>query len=158
MLLTALGGGGAGGSLTPSSASGSIYNRQDEDDNSGSGVGGEGGSKSRRFKPPHSDAVAGGRGCHPLLPRQWANLVPGFLKLELIRNNSSSEEQQTSTSNVNSRKSTSDTSSLIKNTFWESAPLSIPLHVNALITAQVCTVPHDLYFIWLLQSISIFEP
>uniref|UniRef100_A0A5K3F2R3 E3 ubiquitin-protein ligase n=1 Tax=Mesocestoides corti TaxID=53468 RepID=A0A5K3F2R3_MESCO len=66
---------------------------------------------------------------HRLLPRRWSAVVPGFLKLELVRQ---VEESTTATS---SRKSSSENDGSLKGTFWENTPLSLPLHVNALITA-----------------------
>ncbi|VDM16480.1 unnamed protein product [Hydatigera taeniaeformis] len=92
------------------------------------GVGGDGGG------PSHSPCDQ-----PPLrpLPRRWPTLVPGFLKLEMIRQQ---DEPPTSTavgpssSSSSSRKTMGESDCPAKGSFWENAPISLPIHANALIT------------------------
>ncbi len=100
--------------------------------------------RPHRSKNHGSSSSSGGRS---LLPRRWATLVPGFLKLELVRQTNDEANSTAAAATANqqsSRKSSSSTSSgesLLKGTFWENAPTSMPLHVNSLITAQVTCSP-----------------
>ncbi|VDK37046.1 unnamed protein product, partial [Taenia asiatica] len=79
------------------------------------------------------------------LPRRWATLVPGFLKLEMIRQSDESPSTTTaaavaSSSSLSSSSSSSSRKTLVegevsgKGTFWENAPTTLPIHANALIT------------------------
>ncbi|CDI97293.1 E3 ubiquitin protein ligase TRIP12 [Echinococcus multilocularis] len=102
------------------SRSGALSNRR-------VGSGGEGGG------PSHSP-------CDQLplrpLPRRWATLVPGFLKLELVRqvDEPPSTATTTATSSSLSRKTAAEGEASGKGTFWENAPTTLPIHANALIT------------------------
>ncbi|KAL5109180.1 E3 ubiquitin-protein ligase TRIP12 [Taenia crassiceps] len=74
------------------------------------------------------------------LPRRWATLVPGFLKLEMVRQSDESPSTTTaaavvsSTSSSSSRKTVVESEASGKGTFWENVPTILPIHANALIT------------------------
>lgn len=78
----------------------------------------------------------------PLL-RHWATLVPGFLKLEMIRQSDEPPSTATaaaiasSSTSLSSRKTVGEDEALGKGTFWENAPTTLPIHANALITISV---------------------
>ncbi|VDL89088.1 unnamed protein product [Schistocephalus solidus] len=84
---------------------------------------------------------------HPI--RRWSSFVPGFLKLDLVYCRSSSSnclsssavDSSSNNKSHSSRSAVSEspesaTEALVKGTIWETPPSSIPLHVNALATAQ----------------------
>lgn len=104
-----------------------------------------------------------------LLPRRWSSLVPGFLKLDMVRcdmpidnpNAATSPERDDNSGNGKSghrgasagaSSSVDVNSSISKGTFWENAPIALPLHVNALITAQVRLLIGMVTIIWLQYS------
>ena len=96
---------------------------------------GQGGSHNDQQQPPQALPT------HPG-PRRWANLVPGFLKLELVRQVDDAVSATGNASSSSSKKALPEGQASTKGTFWENAPHSLPLHVNALITASVnLTVP-----------------